>query len=197
MSDLLLLSGGIDSAAIAAWLRPALCVTIDDGQRAANAEIQASAQICKDLGLRHETLSARIPQLGAGDMSGGETSKHSAHSEFWPFRNQYLITLAAMSAMAYQCDRVLIGTVVTDQRHLDGSPAFTENLDRLLALQEGGVRLYTPAASMTTAGLVHRSQISASVLGGSHSCHTGNVACGRCRGCQKHSEVMEELGWQR
>lgn len=92
MSKLLLLSGGIDSLALAAWTKPAICLTIDYGQRAARAEIQASNEICKALGLRHDTISAPIPSLGMGDMSDQAVSRHSKYPEFWPFRNQYLVT---------------------------------------------------------------------------------------------------------
>lgn len=197
MSDLLLLSGGIDSVAIAAWRRPAICLTIDYGQRAAGAEICASGQVCKELSLRHEILTARIPDLGAGDMSDQDASLHSEYSEFWPFRNQYLITLGAMAAIKHGCDSVLIGTVITDKRHMDGSHEFITSLDQTLALQESSIRLAAPAAAMTSAELVYQSKIPDGVLGWSHSCHTGNYACGRCRGCQKHSEVMAELGWSR
>lgn len=197
MSDLLLLSGGVDSTAIAAWQRPAICLTINYGQRAAVAEIRASSQVCEELGLCHEVLIAHIPDLGAGDMSGRDPILHSEHSEFWPFRNQYLITLGAMAAIKHGCGSVLIGTVITDKRHMDGSQEFITSLDRILALQEGGIRLVAPAASMTSSELVRQSKISDGVLGWSHSCHTGDLACGRCRGCQKHSELMAELGWPR
>lgn len=197
MSDLLLLSGGIDSAAIAAWKRPEICLTIDYGQRASVAENRASRQICKELSLRHELLTAHIADLGTGDMSGQEASLHSAHSEFWPFRNQYLITLGAMAAIKHGCDNVLIGTVITDKRHMDGSHEFMRLLDRTLALQECSIRLAAPAAYMTSTELVHQSGIPDGVLGWTHSCHTGEFACGRCRGCQKHSQVMMALGWSR
>ena len=195
MSDVLLLSGGIDSVAIAAWLRPAVCLTVDYGQRSAAAEFRASEQVCKDLHLSHEMLAARISSLGSGDMSGPTPSQHSKHSEFWPFRNQYLITLGAMLAIKRSCDRVLIGTVATDKRHLDGSQHFLESLDRVLAMQEGYVRLFAPALSLTTVELVHASNIAPATLGWSHSCHVGELACGLCHGCHKHAAVMTELGW--
>lgn len=38
----LLLSGGLDSTAIAAWQRPDVCVTVDYGQRPARGELAAS-----------------------------------------------------------------------------------------------------------------------------------------------------------
>ncbi|MDB0510979.1 7-cyano-7-deazaguanine synthase [Ralstonia solanacearum] len=197
MSDLLLLSGGIDSVAIAAWLRPAICLTVDYGQAAAEAEIRASTQICKELCLQHIVHAVDIRSLGAGDMAEGEVSPHSPHSEFWPYRNQYLITLGAMVAISRGCHRVLVGTVITDKRHADGSTAFRTTIDTLLSLQEGGLRLAAPAADLTSADLIRKSGISIDTLAWSHSCHTGKLACGRCRGCQKHSEVMHELGLER
>lgn len=197
MSDLLLLSGGIDSIAVAAWCRPALCLTIDYGQRPAVAEIQASQQICSALGLNHQLLSLPTSHLGCGDLSGKDPSLLSSHSEFWPFRNQYLLTLGVMIAAKVGCTRVLIGTVLTDQRHRDGDPAFIEAIDHLVRFQEGGLRISAPAAALTSGELVRRSGIVSDVLAWAHSCHVGNLACGQCRGCQKHSEVMETLGWPR
>ena len=119
MSELLLLSGGIDSTALAAWRRPELCLTVNYGQRAADGEIRAAAQVCLDLGLKHDVLSVRIPSLGSGDLLGEDSSALSPHSDFWPFRNQFLITLAGMMAIKCGCDTVLIGTVSTDLRHKD------------------------------------------------------------------------------
>lgn len=60
MSDLLLLSGGIDSIALAAWLRPAECLTINYGQRPAAAEFSASAAVCKDLQLPHKLIDVPL-----------------------------------------------------------------------------------------------------------------------------------------
>lgn len=197
MSDLLLLSGGIDSSAIAAWQRPSLCLTIDYGQLAAQAEITSSAQICKELGLLHLINKVDIGQLGSGDMSNGEASVHSENSEFWPFRNQFLITLGAMVAIQHDCDRILIGTVVTDLRHKDGTEEFLAVMNKLLMLQEGKLRLLAPGIHLTSIELIQKSKISIGTLGWCHSCHTSNFACGQCRGCYKHSEIMGTFGYVR
>ncbi len=194
MSELLLLSGGIDSIALAAWKRPSLCLTIDYGQAAAKAEIQASAQVCIELGLKHLVLDAAIAGIGSGIMAGHSRSPHSAHSEFWPFRNQYLVTIASMVALQRSCRTVLIGTVVTDQRHKDGSPEFLHHLREAISMQEGGVRLEAPAAELTSEELVRRSKVVPSVLAWSHSCHVSCIACGDCPGCNKHSSVMRDIG---
>ena len=174
-----------------------MCLTINYGQKAAVAEINASAQVCRALGLRHSVLTNQIADLAAGEMSHQASSRHSPHTEFWPFRNQYLATLAGMYSVKYGYDRVLIGTVVTDSRHKDGTHNFVNSIDVLMSEQEGGIRYAAPAISMTSAELVRQSGIASSVLGWAHSCHHGNLACGRCGGCIKHSDVMQSLGWER
>lgn len=197
MRDLLLLSGGIESSAIAAWLRPALNLTIDYGQRAARAEIQASKQICTELNLVHDVLHVPIPDLGAGTLSPNACAEVSAHPEFWPFRNQFLITLGAMFATKQGCSTIIIGTVRTDIRHRDGSPEFIMAMSRLLSMQEGGITLTTPALNMKTIDLIRKSRIEEGVLAWTHSCHVENLACGSCNGCVKHSSIMQEIGWSR
>lgn len=174
-----------------------MCLTIDYGQKAATAEIVASEQICKALQLPHAVLTAQIATVSAGDMSDQVPSQHSLHSEFWPFRNQYLVTLAAMYSIKCDCSRVLIGTVASDCRHKDGTQHFVEGMDRLLRVQEGGIGFAAPAILMTSVELVRKSSIGSSVLAWAHSCHVGKLACGRCRGCIKHSEVMQSLGLPR
>ena len=51
MSAVLLLSGGMDSTALAAWKRPSACVTVDYGQQAAAAELKAATLVGELLGL--------------------------------------------------------------------------------------------------------------------------------------------------
>lgn len=45
MTTALLLSGGMDSVSIAWWLRPDVALTIDYGQKPAEAEIDAAGQV--------------------------------------------------------------------------------------------------------------------------------------------------------
>lgn len=197
MSRLLLMSGGIDSICLAYWLRPALCITVDYGQRAAKAEMAASANVCSALGLQQKSIKADISALGSGNMVGEIDSPHSPHTEFWPFRNQFLLTLAAMVAIQQRHAAVLIGSVSSDKRHADGRPAFRSAFNALLEQQEGSISMEAPAGDMTTGELITTSGVPMNVLGWAHSCHTGNLACGRCPGCNKHSQAMQSLGLSR
>jgi len=197
MSNLLLLSGGIDSIAIAYWLRPEKALTVNYGQASADAEIKASQQVCKELNIQHSIIDLNIKEFGMGDLSGDLSSVKSKNSEFWPYRNQFLLTVAAMAAVKKGSQKVLIGTVITDQRHLDGTSFFIDKTNELISFQEGNILIDAPAINLTSAELVFKSTIPMSVLSWAHSCHVGNFACGRCRGCTKHSEIMSYLGHNR
>jgi len=100
-----------------------------------------------------------------------------------------------MRAVALGVTDLMLGTVESDTYHADGTAAFINAMDRLLALQEGHLRLSAPALELTSVELVRRSEIDFPVLCWAHSCHKASVACGACRGCNKHREVMAGLGY--
>lgn len=190
----LLLSGGMDSVAIAAWRRPRIAFTVDYGQRAARAEVAAARQVCAELSVTHEVITADCSSLGSGDMSAAPALAAAPASDWWPFRNQLLITLAGMRCVAMGETELMIGTVTGDRIHADGRPEFLAALNALLTFQEGGLRVSAPAIAMTTAELVRESGISTAVLAWAHSCHVSSIACGTCRGCVKHIETTRDLG---
>ncbi len=195
MSAALLLSGGVDSTALAALEKPQIALVIDYGQRAAVAEVRASTSIASRLEIPLKVLSIDCSVVGRGDMAASElTSDLAPVSEWWPFRNQLLVTLAAASLVDDSVDELVIGTVAGDQVHADGRREFVETLDRLLSIQEGGLRLRAPALGMRSAELVQSANLRKGILAWTHSCHRANYACGRCRGCNKRAEVFAELG---
>jgi 7-cyano-7-deazaguanine synthase len=103
-----------------------------------------------------------------------------------------LITLAAMTYAADPLAELLVGTVVGDDAHPDGRREFVSAVDSLLR-QQSGVRVSAPAIDMTTLQLVRKAAVPMSLLGWTFSCHTGEWACGSCRGCNKHRQVIECL----
>ncbi len=194
IKDALLLSGGIDSIAIAYWMRPKFAITIDYGQRTAEKEIAVARYIAEKLCINHRVIRANVGELGIGLLAGQEQLESAPTPEWWPFRNQFLITLAAMFAAKHGVKRILIGTVSSDAQCADGTENFLTACGGLLALQEGGIELHAPARTKTSIELVRESGIPTSLLAAAHSCHCGNVACGCCRGCQKHSDVFASVG---
>jgi 7-cyano-7-deazaguanine synthase len=190
----LLLSGGLDSAALAFWLRPDMCVTINYGQKPAAGELAASKALCAELGLCHRVITADLSSLGAGDMSDhpSRTGMGAIAPEFWPYRNQMLVTLAGMLLQPEGLSEIIVGTVVTD-RHADGRQPFLKTLHRLMRLQEGEVVVSAPASRMTTTALVQKSEFPRRLIGLTFSCHLHHYACGQCSGCEKHRKVIEKI----
>jgi 7-cyano-7-deazaguanine synthase len=121
----LLLSGGMDSAALAAWLRPSVGLFIDYGQRPAQAERRASLAVAEAVGVRFAEIHIDLSVIGSGLLrsevagpsgpgDGGATaygdgasddedrvptSVVSPSPEWWPLRNQLLCSIAAAWAL--------------------------------------------------------------------------------------------------
>ncbi|PJJ59405.1 7-cyano-7-deazaguanine synthase [Hymenobacter chitinivorans] len=194
MKSALLLSGGMDSIAIAYWKRPAIAVTLDYGQLPAQAEIDASKAVAAALGIQHEIVQVNCRALGSGDLAGTTSLSNAPTAEWWPYRNQLLLTLAAMHLSRLQVTELMIGTVATDQSsHKDGHEHFVSLMNQLVSFQEGGLQITAPAISLTTAELVRISGITRSLLCYAHSCQKSNLACGECGGCEKYRATMQEL----
>jgi 7-cyano-7-deazaguanine synthase len=194
MRTAILLSGGMDSVALAYWKRPQVAITVDYGQAAAIAEIQAAAQICAELAIDHQVIRIDCSELGSGDLAKKPALEVAPVSEWWPYRNQLLVTLGAMRGLSLDVRYLLIGSVRTDSIHADGRVEFYEKIDELVSLQEGRIRIKAPAIEMTSCELVRTSAVPQSILAWAHSCHVCNFACGFCRGCNKHFSTMKGLG---
>ncbi|MFW5406940.1 7-cyano-7-deazaguanine synthase [Pectobacterium carotovorum] len=190
----IILSGGMDSTAITWWKRPDIAFTVDYGQRAAAAEIDASSQLCEALKIPHYVIKVDCSSLGSGDLSNKNPISNAPASDWWPFRNQLLITLVAMKAISYDVDKLIIGTVKGDNIHKDGSIEFINEISHLLNLQEGMISVLAPAIDLSTTELIKTSKIPNEYLFWSHSCHKENIPCNNCRGCNKHNQVLIDLG---
>jgi 7-cyano-7-deazaguanine synthase len=191
----LLLSGGMDSTSIAWWKRPDVAISVDYGQRAARAELEAAGAVCRAIGIRHEIVRADCSSLGSGDMARLPPVAAAPVPEWWPFRNQLVLTLAGIAAVRLGISNLMIGALATDGEHADGRRDFIDAISTLMSLQEGGITVTAPAISMTAVDLVRRCGIPREVLAWAHSCHIGDFACGQCRGCVKHYKTWEALGW--
>jgi 7-cyano-7-deazaguanine synthase len=185
----------MDSVSLAFWKRPQIAYTFDYGQLAAEGEIRAATAVCKQLSLKHRVICANCRQLGLGDMAGIAPPKQAPASEWWPFRNQLLITLAGAAAIADDVTELMIGAIRTDEFHADSRPEFFRRISSLMEFQEGGIHVTTPAIEMDAVQLVRASGIPAEILAWSHSCHVAAYACGACRGCAKHAQTMKALDY--
>lgn len=195
MKTALLLSGGMDSIAIAWWKRPDIALTLDYGQYAAEAEIRAASVTCKSLGIDHHIIRIDCRSLGSGDMAGTDADPNAPSSDWWPYRNQMIISLAAMKAIVLGVTHLWIGTVKSDGTHLDGTQGFVSRISDLMTFQEGAMVVEAPAIELSTSELIRLSDVTPGGLAWAHSCHKANIPCGTCRGCNKYFQVLDDIGY--
>jgi len=193
VESVLLLSGGIDSTALAYSLEPDLAITVDYGQICADAEVQAATKIADELDLEHHIIEVDCRELGTGSLAGEEQLDSASTPEWWPFRNQLIITMAATEALRRDANEIISGSVESDQQHADGRKEFYEKMDALLSFQEGSLNISAPAIEQTSEELVEESEAPRSLLGWTHSCHESGTACGQCRGCMKRHRVLDTV----
>ena len=189
----ILLSGGMDSISIAFWKRPEIAFTLNYGQLSAKAEIAAARAICSELRIDHHVIEVDCSAIGSGDLSGKESLSVAPKSDWWPYRNQMLVTLCGMAALPLGVTELMVGSVKSDSYHKDGSTEFYDLLNSLMKLQEGSLRVQAPAIQYTTAELIEISGIPKELLMWAHSCHKSNIPCNNCRGCNKYFNTLYEL----
>ena len=193
MSKGILLSGGIDSIALAFWKKPEFAFTVNYGQSPAAAEIEVSKVICRELSMRHVVLDVDCSKLGSGDLLKKEPLEIAPSTEWWPYRNQLLVTLTCMKAIGLGVSELMVGSVLSDGFHRDGTDEFYSLLNNLMVYQEGSIVISAPAIKISSAELVIKSRIPSQLLFYAHSCHRSSIPCGRCRGCNKYIEVIQQL----
>lgn len=189
----LLLSGGIDSICLAYGLKPDIAYTIDYGQTVAEREIYVSKYICNELNIEHRIITVDCKALGSGTLADSENVAQSPSDEWWPYRNQLLITLALMQAIKDGTNELHLATVKSDGFHKDGTKQFYDMINRLVSYQEGKIAIKCESLNFYSHELALKYKVPNLLLSIAHSCHVSNVACGKCSGCIKQLRVRVEL----
>ena len=180
----------MDSACLAYLIRPATALIIDYGQLPFEREKAISEYICELLNIKLLQARVSLPKISSRIIPEDNST------DWGPFRNQLLITIAGYSCIQEGLKNIVIGTVKTDRKFLDGTPEFIEQLNRLLGLQEGHISLSAPAQDMTTTDLYYASGIPESIFDGVFSCTEAAIPCGICPSCQKYDEVMRDIKYK-
>lgn len=175
----LLLSGGIDSAAVLALLAADGCdanaIWIDYAQPAAAAEREASIAIAANYG-------AIWNEVTLGGL------KPPARGEF-PGRNDMLMALAASFS-----SNPLIGIGIhAGTNYVDCSPLWLEGWQELLAREyQGRVDIFAPLVSLEKAQVYALARELAVPMALTYSCETGTTPCGDCLSCQDR-RLLDDL----
>lgn len=190
----ILLSGGVDSISLTYNLKPEIAYTIDYGQTVAEREIYVSKYICDHLGIEHKVISIDCKSVGTGTLANTPNIAISPSEEWWPFRNQLLITLSAMQAIKDGVSEIYLASVKSDNFHTDGTKRFYDLMNNVVSFQEGNIKVVCPTLECYSHELVKNYNVPMNLISLAHSCHISNLACGRCSGCKKQLKVRYEIG---
>lgn len=193
LRSVLLFSGGIDSTALLYWKKPEIALLINYGQVTFEAEQKAASEIAYSTNIPLITHSLKLDLVGSGTLAGEELSHHNLYSEFWPFRNQLLLTIALIFAVKNDFGHVMIGLTKSDDLFKDNSDLFIRKMDDLSMFQEYKVKISAPAIEYSVQELVRFSKIPMNLLAWAHSCNTSNLPCGKCPSCQKYIKIFSTL----
>lgn len=200
-----LLSGGLDSAVVAAMARAEgralTALSFDYGQRH-RAELRAGERVAEHLGIeRRVLLPLDLRLIGGSALTADiEVPKDQAPDAeripvtYVPARNLVFLSLAVGLAEVSAAGEVWIGVNAIDYSgYPDCRPEFirsfeaTANLATREGVSGGRLAVRTPLSEMTKADIVRTGTDLGVDLGLTHSCYDppdeAGTHCGRCEAC--------------
>lgn len=206
MSAVVLLSGGLDSCVLAAWLKSRgddlRAIAFDYGQRHV-VELGAARLIARDLGISLTVVEMRSLAAVLGGSSQTDPSVPVPHGHYAaasmratvvPNRNMIMLAVAAGHAITVGADEVCYAAHAGDHPvYADCRPEFVSAMSVPLGLchDAPGVRLRAPFVEIGKHRIV---EIGASVGAPMHltwSCYQGGaVHCGQCGTCVERREAF-------
>lgn len=158
MRSVILLSGGIDSSVLLAWLRNKTtstyiwAVTVDYGQRH-KRELWSAFQIARYYGASDVRLNLPV-RLLCGSSLTGSNGDYEGTPTIVPGRNLVLASLAISEAVRNKCEAVYLAPNLTDRPvYPDCRPEFINGLNES-SISGYGVRVETPFIDKTKEEIV-------------------------------------------
>jgi 7-cyano-7-deazaguanine synthase len=215
-----LLSGGLDSATIAAIARDEgfelHALSIDYGQRH-RFELEAAERVAAAVGVKqHIQQRLDMSEIGRSALTAAiDVPKHDAASEiaagipvtYVPARNTMMLSLALGWAEVLEAADIFIGVNAVDYSgYPDCRPEFMAAFERManLATKAGvtagrHIKIRTPIIEMSKAEIIKTGLKLGVDYSLTHSCYDpapNGKACGLCDSCLLRKKGFEEAGVQ-
>ncbi len=210
-----LLSGGLDSATVAAVAKDegyaVSALSVRYGQRHA-AELDAARAVAEQLGIEDH----RIVDIGLGSLGGSaltdaalDVPKNAIGAAgipitYVPARNTVFLALALGHAEVIGAQDIFFGANALDYSgYPDCRPAFREAFEALANVATKAVddpsiryRVLAPLMDLTKAEIIRLGTRLGVDYGQTHSCYdpSGALACGACDSCLLRKKGFEEAG---
>jgi 7-cyano-7-deazaguanine synthase len=213
-----LLSGGLDSATVAAIARhdghELYALSVDYGQRH-RFELDAARRVAESLGIaRHVVASVGLDDFGGSALTdqievpldrADDEIAHGIPVTYVPARNTVFLAVALGYAEVVGAADLFLGVNAIDYSgYPDCRPEFIAAFEKLANLAtKAGVegtmrfRIHTPLIHMTKAQIIRRGIELGVDYGLTHSCYApsaAGIACGRCDACRLRLKGFAEAG---
>jgi 7-cyano-7-deazaguanine synthase len=213
-----LLSGGLDSATVLAWMRregfACHALSFRYGQRH-SIELDRAAEIARTLGaVEHRVAEIDLRAFGGSALTADidvpkdrdESSiAHGVPVTYVPARNTIFLAFALAFAETLGSSDIAIGVNAIDYSgYPDCRPDFIAAFERLANLatkagaQDGAhFRIHTPLQTLSKAGIVRLAVELGVPVGRTISCYdpmSGGVPCGHCDACILRRKGFAEAG---
>lgn len=208
-----LLSGGLDSATVAAQAIAdgfsVIALSIRYGQRH-ERELLAATQLVPTLGLaEHVVLEVNLGRWGGSALTDGAIAIPTQGVEtgvipatYVPGRNTVFIAIALSLAEARGAEAIYLGINAVDYSgYPDCRPEYLEAFQRLAALSsKAGIegkapKLVAPLVQNSKVDIVRRALALGVPIEHTWSCYQGGeIPCGQCDACRIRDRALVEAG---
>jgi 7-cyano-7-deazaguanine synthase len=199
MKNVVLLSGGMDSAVVLAIARKTgsvMSITFDYGQ-ANRREIEVAKMLAEQYHVSHRVILIDSEYLrGSCALLGGENITNT----FVPGRNLLFLAYGISMAEAIGADSVWFGANKDDAVYYpDCRQEFVDCMSVIAALgtKTGGIRVIAPLINMTKKEVYREGFLHTVPMQWTTTCarpQKDGSDCNECRGCQQRAEAMTGHG---
>ena len=204
---IVLLSGGLDSLVSLGLGKEkygiCLALTFDYGQKSVKQEIEASSEICKYYGLKHEIIKLDWLQnithtalVADTNIPSGEALKNPVQSSknVWvPNRNGLFLNIAASFADGEDYDYIVIGANKEEgQTFPDNSAEFIEKINAVFKFStRKQPKVIAPLINSDKNDIVKLALDNKLPLEYVRSCYAdGDKHCGKCESCMRLKNAL-------
>ncbi len=207
MSSVILLSGGMDSV-VAAWAsrtehEPALTLTFDYGQRAAQRELEAALNVSAELGVPNRFIKLPwLAKLSAASITnaGSDPAGDTDASVWVPARNAIFLSIAGAYAESMACEAIVCGFNAEEAAEFpDNSAEFVQRVDGMLQMAtRNAPRVVSPTLPLTKKEILQLGVELGAPLQFVWSCYgSGPQHCWQCPSCRRLRAALGEAGlWE-
>jgi len=208
MKTVLLLSGGIDSTALAVDLlaqgQQVEAISFDYGQRHVR-ELEAARAVAQCLNIPQIVVALDLARIAPTSsqtsreipVPKGHYADESMRITVVPNRNMCMLSLATAHAIASGAECVAYAAHKGDHAiYPDCRPAFVYAMEKVMALCDyEPIRLLAPYAALSKADIVLRGANFGAPFALTYSCYAGEALhCGACGTCVERREAFQRAG---